>query len=232
MKSKITLYRRGAGTLVLPAFAAHCHVWPSMATSWGLSWPRRLCRRTALLGKGAGLMALLVVYVLVSSASNAHTEPRREYGIKAAFLYYFAEFVEWPADALGPTSITLCILGKDPFGTALDTIEGKEVKDRTLAIKLLEVGQKLEHCHVLFIGTSGEQHLDQILASLGQKSILTVGEMARFAHRGGMINFVKRKNKVRFEVNTGVTKQAGLKLSSHLLRLAKVVIDTPPRVKP
>ena len=182
-----------------------------------------------MLGKGAALMVMATVCVLVSSAPTAHTAPVREYAIKAAFLYHFAEFVEWPADKLAPASITLCVLGKDPFGTALNTIEGKEIKGKKLSIKRLAVGQGLASCHILFISTSEEERLGHILTSLRHASVLTVSEIARFVYRGGMINFVKRKNKMRLEINASVAKQAGLKLSSHLLRLAKVVINEPPR---
>lgn len=172
-----------------------------------------------------GLFTLLVACALVGGSPAAEAQALREYQIKAAFLYNFLKFVDWPSQALPETSdaITICVFGDDPFGEALDFIKDKMVRGRRLAIRRLGPVTNLEACHVLFIGASEEARVPQVMQSLRGSSVLTVGEMERFAEAGGIINFVLEKNKVRFEINLNSAERAGLKLSSQLLSLAKVV---------
>ena len=182
-----------------------------------------------MIGKVIRLIFIIAICLTVSSWPNAHAEPppSREYLIKAAFLYNFAKFVDWPAEAFpnDSTPITLCILGEDPFGDALKAIKGKTVKGRKLVIKhstrLDDVGQ----CHILFVSASEEKRLSRILDTIKGKNIQTVSDMNSFARRGGIINLVTIKSKIHFEVNVDATDLAGLKISSKLLKLAKIVRD-------
>jgi len=161
--------------------------------------------------------------------AGAQSEPPTEYQIKAAFLYNFAKFVEWPdafADPHAP--IVLGIVGEDPFGSVLDKIVlGKTVNDRGLVIKRLKEGPDLRNCHILFVSSSERKHMPQILESLQGSSVLTVGETDRFAQSGGVINFILEENKVRFEINSETAARAGLKISSKLLALARIVANQP-----
>ena len=142
--------------------------------------------------------------------------------MKAAFLYNFAKFVEWPGDP--DASLILGILGDDPFGAAIDQlVAGKTVNGRALAVKRLKWGQDLRQCQILFISSSEQKRLPQIIASLRGASVLTVGETDAFLSSGGIIRFVLEGSKVRFEINAGAAEQAHLKLSSKLLALAKNV---------
>ena len=168
-----------------------------------------------------------LVFILTLSQGRADVLPTREYRLKVAFLYNFAKFVEWPAEAFSHENSTLIlgILGEDPFGPALQSIRGKTVKGRSLTIKRFESLQDLSHCHILFITTSNAKHLKRALESLEGSSVLTIGEMEHFAQKGGIINFVIRKNKLRFEINLDAGKRAGLEISSQLLNLADSVID-------
>ncbi len=115
------------------------------------------------------------------------------------------------------------MLRDDPFAEALEVIKGKTVKGRRLAIRRVEPGRDLEICQVLFIGSSEEKRLPQVMQSLQGSNVLTVGEMERFVQLGGIINFFVQNNRVRFEINVNGAERARLKLSSQLLSLAKVV---------
>ena len=178
-------------------------------------------------GKVSSLIGVIAVWVIASGAPTAYAESLllREYQIKAAFLYNFVKFVEWPDEALPDPSapIALCVLGEDPFGVALESINDKTVKGRQLMVKRFVGLQDLKVCHILFISPSEEKDLAQILASLKNSSILTVGETEGFTQFGGIISFTMESNKIRFEINEDAAGRAGLKISSKLLNLAKVV---------
>ncbi len=183
-----------------------------------------------MISKGHCLIAVAAIYIAASIALGAHAKapPPGEYQLKAVFLYNFAKFVEWPAESFADAQspIILGILGKDPFGATIDQIiKGKTVKDRELTIKRFETIEKLEACHILFISSSEEKRLAKILEILKDSSILTVGEMKQFARSGGMINFTVRESKIRFEINVDTAERAKLKISSKLLKLAKIISD-------
>ena len=158
---------------------------------------------------------------------NAHAQSwlLREYQIKAAFVYNFLKFIDWPSDALLETSdtVTICVLGHDAAAEAFETIRDKVVSGRRLVVQQIQAVRGLEACHVLFITSSEERRLPQVMQNLQRSSVLTVGEMESFIPSGGIINFVIENNKVRFQINSTGATRARLKLSSHLLRLATVV---------
>jgi hypothetical protein len=120
--------------------------------------------------------------------------------------------------------MSLCVLGEDPFGIDLDkTLNGKQVNGRELLIKRFKGVYGLDVCQVLFISSSEKHRLAQVIARLKHSSILTVGETEQFTRLGGIINFTVEGNKVRFEINVDAARRAGLKISSRLLQVAKVV---------
>ena len=153
----------------------------------------------------------------------------REYRIKAAFLYNFATFVQWPAHAFkdARSPLTLCVLGDDPFGAAFDrAIVGKTVAGRKMVVARFEDLQRLAACQILFISSSERNRLSKIFSTLKGSSVLTVGDTDGFAHQGGIINFTVEENRIRFEINEHAAERAGLKISSKLLNLAAIVPDT------
>jgi hypothetical protein len=120
------------------------------------------------------------------------------------------------------------VLGKDPFGTALDRlIEGETVNDKTVVIRRLARTEQAAHTQVLFISSSEEHNLPAILRAIEGKSILTVSEIENFAQRGGIINLKKENNRVAFEINLDSAKRAGLTMNAQLLKLARVVKEQP-----
>ncbi len=151
-----------------------------------------------------------------------------EYEVKAAFLYNFARFIEWPADAFdGPqTPLVIGILGEDPFGPALDDIiAGKKVGGRDVVVLRLHGNQDPRGCHLLFISASEKKHLPEILLSLRGSTVVTVSESERFIYSGGTISLLVENSRVRFEVNLDAAARARAKLSAKLLALARGVVD-------
>jgi hypothetical protein len=177
--------------------------------------------------RAAAAPLLLVLLLVTGAASSARADEAGEYKVKAAFLYNFAKFTEWPDRAFtGPAEpMSFCVMGDDPFGDALDSIKGKTVKEHKVVVKRMSGRSDAGSCHVLFISSSEDGRLEEIISALGQAPVLLVGDMNRFAQRGGMIKFLVENNRVSFEINAGAAKGAGLKISSQLLKLAKTVIE-------
>ena len=152
--------------------------------------------------------------------------PSKEYQVKAAYLFNFTKFVDWPPKSFANASapIVIGILGDDPFGPLLDgLVKGETVHNRKLTVIRARQIDDLKSCQIVFVGKSEESHIPQILAALGDASILTVGETEGFAKRGGIVNFYLDENKVRFEINRDAARKHGLNISSRLLSLAKIV---------
>ena len=170
---------------------------------------------------------VLGMVVLFLSGTRAQSPTAGEYQIKAAFLFNFAKFVEWPpssfSDAAAP--LRICVFGRDPFGDELLNI----TKDKTVNGRRLEVDQGVDlqvarTCHILFIASSEKAQLKRVFEILRGTDALTVGDTKGFIEQGGMINFVPENNRVQFEVNRKTAEQAGLKISSKLLSVAKLVV--------
>jgi len=144
-----------------------------------------------------------------------------EYEVKAAYLYNFGKFARWPADAPSNGSFNICILGRDPLGTTLDsivkneTIEGKPVK-----VSRISEPEDAMACRIVFISDSEDRRLGSILPVLGRAPMLTVSDMPQFTSRGGMIQFVRDGERIRFEVNLQAAEPHKLTFSSELLRVA------------
>jgi hypothetical protein len=158
-----------------------------------------------------------------TSAPGADTSP--EYPIKAAYIYNFALFVEWPKDAFEreDSPLVIGIAGDDPFGPSIDqALSGKKVKGRALVIKRLVPGQIPKPCHILFVSASESQRMGE-LEFLKGSSVLTIGETPSFAKRWGVIGFLVEDNRVRFEINLEAARRAHLEISSRLLSLARLV---------
>ena len=157
--------------------------------------------------------------------ADAEENPSREYAIKAAFLYNFAKFVEWPSNAFtdNKAPVRLCVLGKDSFGIALDSLEGKTIHGRKLTIERLNCTEDLTICHILFISETEKKQLANIFDHVKYSSVLTVGDTENFAGLGGIINFTMVKKKIRFQINLAAADRAELKISSKLLKLADII---------
>jgi hypothetical protein len=168
-------------------------------------------------------MSLLLLGSGQKLAAQAAISPESQ--VEAVFLYNFARFVSWPPRAFPDPQAPLVIgvLGEDPFGAYLDeTVRGEKVNGRPLVVQRYRRVGEIKACHVLFISKSEGDRLEQILAALRGRSILTVSDADGFTGRGGMIRFLTEKNKVRMQVNLDVVKSANLNVSSKLLRVAEI----------
>lgn len=175
--------------------------------------------------------AALAAVALAAKEPRGQSSPTREYQVKAVFLFNFAQFVEWPANAFAEpqTPLVIGILGDDPFGPYLDeAVRGETVNNHPLVVQRYRRAEDITTCHILFISTSEDAHLGQVLDDLKGRNILTVGEGDRFAVRGGMIRFIMDHNRVRLRINLEATEAANLKLSSKLLRPAEIVGPEKP----
>jgi hypothetical protein len=146
--------------------------------------------------------------------------------VEAVFLFNFSQFVDWPPQAFpDPDSpIVIGVLGSDPFGAALDdVVRGEMVKGRPLVVRRFQHVEQLTDCHILFVSRSERARLDPIVQTLKGRSILTVSDLDGFASGGGVIGFVLVENKIRLRVNLDAAHEAGLTLSSKLLRPAQIV---------
>jgi YfiR/HmsC-like len=172
---------------------------------------------------------LLAVFLAAAAQSQAiSAQTASEYEVKAAFLYNFTKFVEWPETAFPDDSFRVCVLGDDPFGKSLKALTGQEVAGRKLQVlSFREDIAKTEECHVLFISRSERERLAEILSGVRNSPVLTVADSRGFLDGGGVINFVLEGSKVRFEINQEAAERTGIKISSKLLRLATRVKGGP-----
>jgi hypothetical protein len=148
-----------------------------------------------------------------------------EYQVKAAFLFNFAKFVEWPADTFKAVDepITICVLGQDPFGSALeDVVRDKTVVGRPFAVRQISTTAQAIKCQIVFVTASERKRVRSILDELKGRSILTVGEAEDFTANGGVINFKLKDARVRIEIDTVAAERAKLRISSKLLSLAEI----------
>ena len=151
-----------------------------------------------------------------------------EYQMKATYLYNFGRFVQWPPKvAAQDNSFPICVLGQDPFGPTLDsTLAGESLDGKPVAVRRISRAQEVGDCRILFISSTEENHLKQILAALENALVLTVSDMPDFSRRGGMIQFVLEGSRVRFEINLASAEAAKLSLSAELLKVAVTVRKT------
>jgi hypothetical protein len=202
-----------------------------------LVWIRSLqvlFSRVGLCSKGgvAGFAVAVVAAVGLCASGAAAEDPRfSEYALKAAFLYNLLDFVDWPEGALAEhdATLTLCVSGEDPFGSALDFFEGKPVKQRSLRIRRIAGSGSLSGCAMVFVSESQADDARRILKPISRSPVLTVADVRGFTRRGGMVALLLVGDQVRIEINVLAARSAGLSISSKLLRLSRVVEYPPAR---
>lgn len=179
---------------------------------------------TARTGERAGRVAAAVLVFLAGpSGAQSPSATPTEYEVKAAFLYNFGKFVHWPT-APDDTRFVITVLGRDPFGSVLDdTLRDKSIDGRPVAVRRVSSADDVEPSQILFISDSERERLPDILERIGTRAILTVGETSQFSDQGGAIRFMVEGDRVRLEINVAAAERSGLKVSSDLLRIARVV---------
>lgn len=173
-----------------------------------------------------GLVAILVVAAGLVRLSASSVDGLSEYEVKAAFLFNFTRFVEWPGSAFAndKAPIVIGLFHSDPFGAALRrVVEGQTVRGRAVEVRVVKSYDEVRTCHLVFVSAAEERRIPDLLRSGAVSRVLAVGESSGFAQAGGMMNFVMDGSRVRFEVNLRAAERAGLKLSSRLLSMARLV---------
>jgi hypothetical protein len=148
-----------------------------------------------------------------------------EYAVKAAYLYNFAKFVEWPPEAFArnDSPLWICVVGANPFGDMLAMLSDKRVEKHPVEVRYLPTAAGLDQCHIVFIGRAEQGRFKTMLAKLVRLPVLTVSDIDNFARMGGMIGLVEADQRIRFDINLTTARLANLKLSSQLLKLAFIV---------
>jgi hypothetical protein len=180
--------------------------------------------------KGWVLRTLAVVVVgavtsLLSIRPAGASDPPapNEYQVKAAFLFHFLQYVDWPADA-GSGGLCVGLLGEDPFGSALtEVVRDEAIQGRKLIVRRAAQAEDLKGCALVFVPRTEKARTSKILAAFDQAPTLTVGETEGFTQQGGIVRFYLDGKKVRFEINPGAARAKGLRISSQLLALGKIV---------
>lgn len=177
-------------------------------------------KRCKLLPRGAVVVLFLTVFH--SLAVLAGTGPG-EAEVKAAFVFNFIKFVEWPSSAFQSPEdpVLLTVLGNDPIGAALASLDGKKVSGRRVVVRKVPSISGLERCHVLFVGASERAALAPVLRAIQRWPVLTVADFEEFPGRGGVIGFVRQGDRVGFEINEEAARRVGLNVSAKLLYLGK-----------
>ncbi len=172
------------------------------------------------------LAAMLFAALAMQGTSRSWAQPAvsQEYRVKAAFLYNFAKFVKWPPETFENTDapLVLCVLGDDPFGSALDMLQGKSVRGRRLAIYRTHAIDGPPSCQLLYVAGSERARLQSILDQVRGRPVLTVSDLPDFTLHGGIIGFFTVQSRIRFAINPGAAVANGLKISSQLLKLARI----------
>jgi len=184
----------------------------------------------------AYILVVVVLVLFIGSQARADPTASEEYQVKAAFLYNFVNFVDWPKEKVTDSNelITIGIIGSDPFGQAFEPLKNKQAKDKKVLIKQFvslkesklssDQAEAVRKCHLLFVCSSEKEQLKEIINLVQGHSVLIVGDMDGFLESGGIVNFVIEDKKVHFEINNNAAKQSKLNIRSKLLRLAKRVI--------
>jgi YfiR/HmsC-like len=163
----------------------------------------------------------------LATVSKADSTIAREYKVKAAFIYNFAKFVEWPPQKLGGDSAPLVIgvLGPNPFGDELENaLKGRQINGRGIVVRQFDDVEAAKAAHLLFVSVNDETKLRRALKEYG---VLTIGQSESFTRNGGIITFTFEHDKLGFDINVGAAEQAGLKISAQLQKLAKSVRKGP-----
>lgn len=171
-------------------------------------------------------LPLIAAVTMTGWATAAATQTPNEYGIKAVFLFNFAQFVEWPATAFpdATTPFVIGVLGDDPFGGLLDeTVAGEMLNGRPFVVRRFRSVEEVGTCHILFVSRSEAGRLEKIMPMLAGRTTLTVSDAEDFARAGGMIALVNANNRIRLQINVEAATREMLVFSSKLLRPAEIV---------
>lgn len=158
-------------------------------------------------------------------AFEPQAEGAQEYQVKAAMVVNMSKYIEWPAEAFPRTGapLQICSVGRGPFAAALEQYQGKTVLGHPLSLRRLATGDEPSECNVLVVSGIEKRYLAGVLDQARRRGVLTVGDIPDFARFGGIIGLVENEGRVRFEINLKAAQQSRVKISSQLLKLAKLI---------
>lgn len=169
------------------------------------------------------LLQLGLAFAVLFAASPARSQDLPEYRLKAAFLFNFAAFTEWPGEV--GAALNLCIYGPDPFGADIDALMGKTVGSRLIEVHRKTSLEALKGCQIVFVATPVIAQVPRVLDAVHGQPVLIVADSPGAARQGAMLNMNLVQGRVTFEANLVAARNARLTLSSKLLRLATEVIQ-------
>jgi YfiR/HmsC-like len=176
--------------------------------------------------RGARMSVVVAIFAVVWNGSVAAQSVSGS-ALKAAFLYNFAKFADWPADILAPGQrLSLCVLGDNAVADALEqTIKAHSTESHELTVQMVGADWPIRSCHLLYVGGLDVKGAMQLIDALKGAPIFTVSDCDRFAELGGVAQLILEKDRMRFAINVAAAQRARLQLSSKLLSLAKIVKD-------
>ncbi len=169
------------------------------------------------------LASALTLTCLLTLAPGARADELPEYRLKAAFVYNFIVYAEWPAETGG--TLNLCLQGADPFGKEIDGLQGKAAGGRQIAVHRRAANESLKDCQIIYFSPTLAARLPQLLETLRGQVVLTIADSPGAARQGVALNMGVVQSKISFEANLLAARGAGLNLSSKLLRLATEVLQ-------
>ena len=176
-----------------------------------------------------GLLALLVVW-LCPCAAGAQSAAGTEQSMKAGFVYNIALFAEWPAKVFkdNRSPLTICVAADNATVQAFEPLTIKKIRGRSVTVHAFNDNATGYPCHIIYIDSKNKTEAAALLRLVSAPGVLTIGDLEGFCQLGGIINFFHENNKLHFEINIDAARRADFKLSSQLLKLAKIVKEEKP----
>jgi len=170
---------------------------------------------------------MICLMAFIQPWGHALASQNEEYQVKAAFIYNFTNYIEWPARAFPAVStpFTICVMGKNPFGNSFDSLAGETVRGRRVMVRHIYRIEEAADCHLLFISDSERRNVPQILRFLRGRPVLTIGDYRGFCQDGGMINLLMVKRRVRFDIQPAAARKVGIHIGAQLMALAREVME-------
>ena len=166
---------------------------------------------------------MILSFALAVGTSDAETP--QEFKVKASYLLNIPMFADWPASAAGYQSFKVCIIGETPLHDVLETMKGRKIKNRPVAIVTVQEISQSDGCQVLFIAASERYRLQRILPEAHRHGIMTISDIRDFTKHGGMVSLLSINNKITYDLNLVSARSAGISFSSQILKLANDVIN-------
>lgn len=170
------------------------------------------------------------MFMFLSMSRQGIVQAPKEYQVKAAFLFNFTRFIEWPADAFAAADspFILGVVGTNPFGSHLEEIiKGESINGHPLVLRYFKTSADVTPCHILYIALDNKEEMKKAMIQADALNALTVSDISNFTKQGGIIRFVTEDNKTRIRINLSAARAEGLTISSKLLKLAEIVESQP-----